>query len=294
MPFRFKKKESVAEGVRRLCCERLDDVLQLLEDGKRLEVVHHVRKEIKKLRAILRLTRGKIGESVYSENNGALREAAHLLTPYRDAQVKLSAFDDLTRHYKRKLPAKSCRTVRGALTANRLSAERKLAGSMDPLKRILCESKTQFGKLDVGAHDWKALAPGLKKSYAAGRRAYQKLKKQSSATNFHQWRKRVKDLGYDLRLLAPANPRRLGARKEKLKKLGELLGDDHDLVMLKKFVAGKFPRGRHTARLESCITLREKKLRAAALKLGGRFYHEKPGHFCRRLRGYWKDWRGKR
>jgi hypothetical protein len=57
MPFRFKKRESVAKAVRRLCCERLDDALETLEKGAKFEAVHGVRKEIKKLRAVLNIRR---------------------------------------------------------------------------------------------------------------------------------------------------------------------------------------------------------------------------------------------
>ena len=57
MPFRFKRKESVTKAVRRLCCERIDDVMGMLDKGEHFDAVHDVRKEIKKLRAILRLAR---------------------------------------------------------------------------------------------------------------------------------------------------------------------------------------------------------------------------------------------
>jgi len=100
MPFHFKKKESVAKAARRLCCERIDDALENLKDRDRLKSVHEVRKEIKKLRAILRLVRGEIGKNFYRKSNDLFRKVAVFLTAIRDSHVKLNAFEALTRHFK--------------------------------------------------------------------------------------------------------------------------------------------------------------------------------------------------
>ncbi|HEX3890412.1 MAG TPA: CHAD domain-containing protein, partial [Verrucomicrobiae bacterium] len=106
MPFCFIKKESVHKAVRRLCRERIDDALENLQRGDRLEGIHQVRKEIKKLRAILRLVRTEIGNHFYKKCDRLLREAADCLTAARDADVKLSAFETLTKHFNGKLPAR--------------------------------------------------------------------------------------------------------------------------------------------------------------------------------------------
>ena len=99
MAFRFKKNESVDKAVRRLCLDCLDKALHDLRRGDPVEGVHDARKEIKKLRAVLRLVRKEIGNSVYREITDRLRVAAnHLATP-RDAQVQLGAFEELARNW---------------------------------------------------------------------------------------------------------------------------------------------------------------------------------------------------
>ena len=70
MAYRFKKKESVAKAVKRLGRERIEHALECLKDANRAEAVHGVRKDIKKTRAVLRLTpssaaiSGSLGSSV--------------------------------------------------------------------------------------------------------------------------------------------------------------------------------------------------------------------------------------
>jgi CHAD domain-containing protein len=291
MSFRFKKKESVARAVRRLCRERLDDALETLEKGRRLDAVHHVRKDIKKMRSVLRLMRREISEHSYAEHAKVLREAASLLTEFRDAQVKLNAFDALIKHSRRKHSLPSFSKIHAALRESCREEEKKLGRLTTSLKGILNESRHEFKKLEIEAKGWGAIEPGLKKVYGRGREAFEVARDQLSPVNFHAWRKRVKDLGHQLRLLCPARPRRLNKLIERLARLSDLLGDDHDLFMLNQFVAAHSVKAPDAATLQELIELRQQELRIEALKWGAQFYWEKPGRFCRKIGSYWKSWR---
>jgi hypothetical protein len=65
MPFRFKKSETAQKAVRRVGAERVRVALKGLEKAHRPTSIHNVRKEIKKLRALLRLVRGELGRDGY-------------------------------------------------------------------------------------------------------------------------------------------------------------------------------------------------------------------------------------
>ena len=73
MPFHFKKAESPAKAVRRVCREHIGEALGRLRKPRHPASVHAVRKEIKKLRAIFRLVRGEIGKGDYRQAAKALR-----------------------------------------------------------------------------------------------------------------------------------------------------------------------------------------------------------------------------
>ena len=65
MPFHFKQAESPGEAVPRICRERLAKARARLRHSGQPAVVHGVRKDIKKLRALFRLVRGEIGRDAY-------------------------------------------------------------------------------------------------------------------------------------------------------------------------------------------------------------------------------------
>ena len=98
-------------------------------------------------------------------------------------------------------------------------------------------------------------------------------------------------------LLQPLWPEQMEAMASELQALGEYLGDDHDLTVLRQTVEARFVQNVNPRELEilkSLIHQRQLELRAAAWAIGVRFYAENPSAFCDRLAGYWRIWRGEK
>jgi CHAD domain-containing protein len=290
MPFHFKRTESPARGVRRVCRERIGVALEHLRKGDRPAVVHSVRKEIKKLRALFRLVRGEIGRGDYQKSTKALRKAADCLAAARDARVMFRAFEKLAgRPASRRFPE-----VRKVLLQNCHHESRRFRSrhSVALAGGILKKTGRRVRGLKIKTPGWAVIEPGLRQSYRRGQEACRLIHQEPSPEHFHEWRKRVKDLWYYFCLLSPAWPPPLRAWTDDLELLGGLLGDDHDLFMLQQFIAEtRTGQGREAAALSRLIVMRQRKLRAAALKLGSRIYAETPAVLCRRLEQCWDDWR---
>ena len=78
---------------------------------------------------------------------------------------------------------------------------------------------------------------------------------------------------------------------EEAHRLSELLGDDHDLWVLRATLIGMADH--IPADLDSLIAVidqRRSRLETDAFLLGERVYAEKPKAFLRRLHRYWKAW----
>jgi CHAD domain-containing protein len=293
MAFRFKRKETVSKAVRRLCCERIDAALGVLSQKNHFEAAHGVRKEIKKMRSVLRLARNDLGDTPYRKSNDALREAAARLTEVRDAHVRLDALNELASHPNGAPLPPAFPKLKIALQKNCDAALRKLENgkSLQAVERILRQTKKRIANVDLSGKAWPIIAAGLGKSYRRGREDFYTIGDEPSAGNFHAWRKRVKDLYHQVRLLRPVRSDEVNAEVAKLEQLGALLGRDHDLFMLQEF-AVRNADSAETQALIGLISRSQKELRKAALKLGRDFYAEKPSVYCRRMESYWKDWRG--
>lgn len=291
MPFRFKKSESPAKAVRRVCRERVGAALGRLRKPDSPAAVHGVRKEIKKLRALFRLVRAEIGRGVYRRRAKALREAADSLTAPRDARVMLKMFGKLAGRDARKFAG-----IEKALRKNCRRESRRLRkkDSAAAADRILRKTSKRVGELKIKAGGWAAIEPGLKESYRRGREAGRLAGRQPSPEHFHDWRKHVKDLWHYFCLLYPAWPAAARAHTDELERLAGQLGEDHDLFLLQQFTAahGGGLAG-EVEELKPLIESRQKQLRAAALTLGSRLYAEPPAVICRRLEKHWNGWRGK-
>jgi CHAD domain-containing protein len=289
MPFHFKKAEPPARAVRRVCREHIGEAQVRLRKIRHPAAVHGARKEIKKLRAIFRLVRREIGRAAYRKAGKALRRAADQLAAPRDARVMFKAFKQLAgRGGARRFPI-----ILNALQKHCRRETRRFQGddSIAVAERALQKAGRRVAGLKFVASGWAAIEPGLRQSYRRGRLAGRLARRQPSPEHFHAWRKEVKTFWHQLRLLCPDWPASTRLLTDKLNRLCELLGDDHDLALLKQFVTEQ-PQTGETAKLNHLIETRQKKLRVAALKLGSQFYKEAPATVCRRLGKDWSAWRG--
>ena len=83
MSFQLKRSERVPDGVRRIVRERIDRAVKALDDnnGKVSDArIHEARRQLKEVRATLRLVRNDLGASVFGRGNRTFRDVARLLS----------------------------------------------------------------------------------------------------------------------------------------------------------------------------------------------------------------------
>jgi len=259
-----------------------------------------VRTSIKKLRALLHLARPALPGTPYRRALKALHAAAQCLAPPRDASVKLKALDEVLKHFRQKPSSPAVRRFRSGLQRRSEQEAAKFIEERrhETVRAMFQRLSEQLADLSFKCKGWSAIGPGLESAYRAGRRDFHAAVKTSSAEQFHRWRKHAKILWYQVQTLRPVWPEQVCALADELKSLGEYLGDDHDLVLLRNAAAAMTQSKSPPRALEALIGMidrRESQFRSAALQLGARLYAEKPGAFCERFCRYWRLWRsGKR
>jgi CHAD domain-containing protein len=116
------------------------------------------------------------------------------------------------------------------------------------------------------------------------------VERSPSDERWHEWRKRVKDLWYQHRLLANAWPGLMKAQANECDELGTLLGDDHDLATLAATLTSTEgvspPPSVDSEAVIDLIAVRRRELQDRARALGHRIYAEKPKAHVRRIGAY--------
>jgi hypothetical protein len=300
MAFKLKRRESVEQGVRRIAREQIDSALHELhsEALPRDETIHQVRKRCKKLRGLLRLVRPCL-ESTYQTENARFRDAARMLSAVRDAQTMIDTYDALLDHFAKQVDRRSFAPFRRELSLRRqrLEAQNDLEQRLRDFEATMRIARDRVAGWEIGADGVDAWRGGLIKTYRRARKAMAAAADAPAAENLHEWRKRVKYHWYHLRLLHKAWPPMLTVQRDAADRLGGLLGDDHDLHVLRQALDGPLADlGDAASReaLRALIDRRRLQLQGAAQLLGGRLLAERPQALADRLGRYWLLWQDKK
>ncbi|MBV8895450.1 MAG: CHAD domain-containing protein [Acidobacteriaceae bacterium] len=297
MAYRFRSNESVPEGIQRIVREEVEDATKQLgntKGAKRDEAIHEARKSIKKIRGAIRLMQPELGR-IYRRENKRLGDAGRQLSDIRDAEAIIEVFDGVVEKYKAQLKPEAIRGIRRGLLKSKHETEQNIR--VDSVVRQAVSALRGIGrdaaKWPLKDNGFDALAPGFKRRYRRGHKAMETARKQPAPETFHEWRKRVKDHWYHVRLLESLWTGVLQARESSLKELETWLGDDHNLVVLHEKLNADPARYGGEENVRLFTTLMDdysKELREKSLSLGARIYEQKPKLLVREMSKLWDAW----
>jgi CHAD domain-containing protein len=292
------RDEELAAGLSRVAAGRAEKALERLRESSTGKVdsadaIHGVRKDMKKLRTVLRLLPGELGRKRYKRENARFRDAARALSATRDAEVKAATLEALAEHGDG-LPEEAVGVWRAILIRDREAATGTARDrpAIEEATSLIEAGLEEIRRWEIAGDSWRIVDGGLVRTYRRGRRAMKAAAKNRREADLHEWRKRAKDLWYELRLFAGAWPGPLEASAEEAHRLSDLLGDHHDLATLREDLCERNLGEAATVGLEAAIGRRQEELAGEALSLGRRLYAERPEDLGRRLRRYWEAWRG--
>ena len=294
----LKRKETAKEAVPRLLKRSIKKALDKTGCNA-FDAIHNARKEIKKMRALLRLVRHDLSKKAFATGKARIGKAAKHLASARDAYIKAHTLEALLQKAAVQSGLERLPKFQSHLKRQCREEMRRFdrEDCWSKMSRLLKKERACASRLCVKHEGWCAIGPGLQKSYRSARRARGVACTNPSAANLHEWRKRVKDLGYNVSLLEPIWPEQISALSRELDTLSELLGDHHDLQVLQYLVSKKLVEvdfEHEGNQILPIIDAQQRELSAAACKLGAGLLNEKPTDFCNRLHGCWKRWKKKK
>jgi CHAD domain-containing protein len=295
MAYRLRPEESTTRGLRRLAKKELQRARDELGRATppRDEAIHEARKRVKKVRAILELIEvdgGRAGAGCSKQ----LRTVNRTLSELRDADAMVSVLTTLRSKNPHVLDEHTFARIRRRLFSHKQAAI-EAAEREDAWKNVDRELRS----LRRAAKRWRpihrrfgAFARGIRLNHKRGRKAMVRARKSKDAADFHEWRKQMKALWYELRLIERAG-RPIRQNVAVLHRAETWLGEDHNLEVLctelSKDVAVcggavDFDRLRLAADRYQC------QLRDKAIEAARRIYGRKSDAYVRGIKRAWQIW----
>ncbi len=233
MAFEVGRGEAAGAALERVARElarsALDHLARAGEDP--VGAVHEARRNIRSLRALLRLLRGPLGEERYAQEAAILRDAARLLSPQRDAHVVMGLFDRLIEELPEpeRIAAAPLRDrITRHMDRGRTVAEQ--AAEAATLVAAFEGSLSEWAGALAGAED--AASDGIRSCARRARRRWREAAEDPLPERLHELRKRCKDVREQLRILRPLKPGPLGKLERRYGRACDRLGEGRDLHLL--------------------------------------------------------------
>ena len=299
--FRLQADESLAEGLRRVTLDQLQYARRALEQLPVDAGVHEARKSVKRVRAVLRLTRSYVGDGVYGPDNVRLRDVGRTLGPARDAAVLLQTFDALIAQaaaepvtgvfedFHHHLADRQ-RTLENEINE---TVKREVLGFLDQFSTRGADRASDPNRRAI-PDDFATIATGFRRIYRQGRKRMTDAQANPSTSAFNLWRKRVRYLSYQVHLISESSAYLADELAPDLAELAVGLGTEHDLAVLSE-MAGEQPDliEDEASRRELVKLLEQHRLdlQAAMGPIGRRIYLEAPRQFVDSLGAGWEKWK---
>ena len=250
---------------------------------------HDVRKSLKRLRALLALAGPAIGKAKERHERHRFRDLGRILAASRDAAVMRGTLRKVEHQYGLGSSGPT------ATLANLLQTTTPPALSPVQIRRVtagLERATAAMSRLDVSTLSKADLLGAAVTTYGKARRGLRRLERDDDDEAVHAWRKCVQTHWRQMRLLAGIWPDEIDVRIRTARKLSQLLGDHHDLTLLRAFMResaqGSVSKAERQA-IAQFIAISQKQLLRSAIPLGTILFAEAKSSFAKRLAVYWSS-----
>jgi CHAD domain-containing protein len=192
--------------------------------------VHEARKAARRVRAIADLVGDLLSQRERRRMRDAIRHARHALGPARDHVVAAHIIPQLTLDEPAKEAAK---LVLHAATIDAPDSESTRNGLGEAANAVAAQVELLTNALPPTL-SFETIITGVKSVYGRARRARQQAKGSKRA--FHAWRRRSKELAYQLDVLGDAGGERLVELAKAIDEVAHAQRDAVDLLMVRGFV----------------------------------------------------------
>ena len=241
------------------------------------DAVHEYRKALRRARAVLTLVAKALPRSERRAVKKALQEARRALGNARDHAVAPETLASLPLSDEDRVIAKA--VVDAAAEAMPARHEIK-QGLAEGAARALAQVEALEAALPPSL-PWSTVVKGLRTTYDEARCARKAAKR--SVRQFHRWRRRSKELGYQLDVVGGFAGLRVAEIQKEIEGATDPQSPVVDLIMLRDFIETHGSRGDALDRLTDTIDTQLEDLMKDARRAGSQAFRKKPRKFGKRL-----------
>ena len=288
MAYAIELQERISAAIPRLVTERITMAEDQLRDmrASSVERIHNARKRFKEIRAVLRLARRPLG-ALFTSGNATFRGLGQQLASLRDADAMLEAVERLAEETAGFHERRVLRSVRRSLQrSQRAAAAAEMQPRIDAVLAELAVARTSVGLWPELPSGFAAVREGLRRTYRDGRRRFEAVLVEPAPLALHEWRKRVKDHWYHASIFRNFDPLFSKPYREALEGLSRLLGERHDLDLIRERVTHL--ESRDAAIFSALLDRVASRLTAEALTAGGPIFAARPVAISETFEAAWQ------
>ena len=296
MSYQLYRRKNAEANLRAVASGELDLAIRDCRDDtlEPDDAVHSVRKRCKRLRGLYRIVETHF--PAFKPEDVAVKKIARSLASTRDADVALATFDNLSERFQPILKAAAVQPIRRWLADDvghdDADARDQLLEDTAAALEVIRDRAARFSLTKTG---FSVVHAGMTATLNRAEAARQRAMDTPSLEALHDWRKQVKYHWYHLNLIEPAWPDMIAPTMITAEDLQDLLGDDHDLALLRdtltKARINADPAAVHV--IISLIDWRRAALLRKIARLSDRLFAEGADNFMKRVKAYSRIWRDK-
>lgn len=291
MAYRLTPGPAIDSELRRVAARQFDLALGYAAGSHRRPHdagLRQCRRHIEKIRALAQLARPALGPA-HRDAPRRLGKARRLLAPIANTAAVVDAFDRLCDTYREELPS-GARFVRTRLQqrTGRIDGSPAHDKVRKTVARLLRAERSR-------SRDWRfgngheVLAAGITRARRRARRAMLTASDEPTPANYHTWRRRVKILWLQIRLIQQLCDGKLADYERDLRALNRCLGEYCDAARLEQaFTTAALAVPAHATAWRQLIRAQQQQLGKEAQALAARVHADSPRQFIRRLRRLWR------
>ncbi|MEZ2331430.1 CHAD domain-containing protein [Mesorhizobium sp. RCC_202] len=290
MSFRIDPRLPLTGEVRRILADEIGKALAHLEAAREKpeQGLHKCRKRLKSVRALLRLVRS--GDEPFCQTeNECYKQVSALLAGPREATALIETIDRLAGAFPEQSAGGGLDPVRERLVMRQHELHAGLDAAINAAVAACQEGLERVDRLALLDQPEQAadiLADGARATLRRAKKALDKAESRGEAEDFHDLRKAAKTHSMHLSLLGRLWPTPIKARRKAVDKLGEELGELHDVFVMRALLdADGDPLGPadETKLLRKLLKRSEKSLAKSCLADAADLFGDSPKRSARKL-----------